>query len=240
MHMALTPAWFAARFVSGTEVAAARRLDGGAQEHLGELPPRAFCPVERRAWHYQGRRHEALVPVIGGYIFVQMLRYDSYRWHATAGQRGFLGFVGDPLAPSPIVAGTLVEDLIARADADWVIEWAATETGRPPLRRGDVVRLRDDIDTQIDIDSYIPVDIVPSRPISNKYTSKQTAVARAVIAPGLAGVVEYVQGLTTAWVSFRGLFDREHRLGISIAALERVDVTSKRQRATLMDLPVRA
>jgi len=223
--------WFAARFRSGDEVAAARHLDQ-TPDGLGR-PARAFCPVERRSWVHQGRRREQLVPVIAGYAFVEMGRADAHRWHDVAGRRGFLGFVTDRFGPAPIVRGvtrdvdgrpvatTLVEDLLARSTEDWVVEWGVDAKPAPKLRRGDVVKMRD-VGTLENAVLDIDINIKRIRGILRAPT----------------GVVEYLQGDSTAWVSFRGLFDREHRMPVSVRALELVDVASKRERATLMNLPV--
>jgi len=201
--------WHIARFFHGFEERAARALDDGEGGLMA-----AFCPLERYAWIAHGKKREAVRPVIGGCIFVQGAR-DPNRWHDTAALEGFIGFMGaDQAYPDPIRLSE-VETWRECAGPTWLVDFGDCSVVEDPLQRGEVVRLR--ALTDVDIDLYRTVEM-----------------ARFVFPnPTTMGVVEWVQGDGTAWVTFRGLFNQETKISISARALERVRVDSKRQRARL-------
>src|SRR5947207_14828544 len=94
------------------EYAAARAVDASGC--------RAFCPVAYRRWVTRGVKHEQLVPVLSGYVFVEMESGDPHRWHEVAGQRGFYRFIGGA-EPQPM-RREAVEDLIVRSTDEGVME----------------------------------------------------------------------------------------------------------------------
>lgn len=210
--------WHIARFMCGLEEKAARALDCGPDDYSpDEYDPvgAAFCPLERHVWVAQGRKREMIRPVISGCVFVEGAR-DPRRWHNIAETEGFIGFLGaDQAYPDPVRMGE-VAYWRARAGATWVVDFEDRSVVEDPLERGDVVRLRQAADA--DIDLYRTIEM-----------------ARFVFGgnPDVTGVVEWVQGDGTAWVTFRGLFNQETKISISARALERVVVESKRQRARL-------
>lgn len=124
-------AWFVARFYHGFEEKAARAVDGEAA--------RGFCPIEVRSWVARGKRHELEVPVLPGYVFVEMQRGDPYRWHEVARRPGFLGFIGGAW-PEPALDGR-IDDLVARSTEDWRLELSALSENSAILRRGDLVKV---------------------------------------------------------------------------------------------------
>lgn len=126
-------AWFVARFLSGYEEPAARALD------RGEPGARSFCPLETRRWQHRGRQLERCVPVLSGYVFVEMTRNDVYRWHGAAEQPGFLGFIGGEL-PQPALDGR-VEDLLSRVTETWLLELDTLKVVASDFDRGDRVRV---------------------------------------------------------------------------------------------------
>lgn len=124
-------AWFVARFLSGYEEAAARGLD------LGKVGARGFCPLETRRWEHRGKHLERRVAVLAGYVFVEMARFDAYRWHDAAGQPGFLGFIGGEL-PQPVLDGR-VEDMLIRSDYEWTLSLEPLKEQVSEIERGDRV-----------------------------------------------------------------------------------------------------
>lgn len=213
--------WHIARFMCGFEERAARALDG-----LGGWS--AFCPLEKHAWIAHGKKREMLRPVISGCVFVEGVSADAYRWHDVAALEGFIGFLGsDQEKPDPVRMGDQMDcdgnvtrmgvaSWLARAGESWVVDFADNSVTENPLVRGDVVRLRS-LDSA-DIDLYRTVEM-----------------ARFVFGSNdnVTGVVEWVQGDGSAWVTFRGLFNQETKISISARALERVEIQSKRHRARL-------
>lgn len=223
--------WHIARFMSGWEERAARALD----DPLGDIHDvnnggrAAFCPLERYVWVSHGKKREAVRPVLGGCVFVEGAR-DPVRWHDIAETEGFIGFLGARQDyPEPVKMGDVLDDegevlrmgiasWRAMAGPTWLVDFDDCSVTEDPLERGDVVRLRslaEAADTHIDV--YRAVEL-----------------ARLVFPnPETTGIVEWVQGDGTAWVTFRGLFNQETKISISARALERVRVESKRQRARL-------
>ena len=135
--------WHVGRFISGTEMAAARRANGTA---------RAFCPVYRRRSVVRGSIRSLLAPVLPGNVFVEMeLGFHAYRYHELAGFRGFLGFIGGGFAPqrvNDVEATHLLAGMRGRVpgaaehdDADWEIELDDPPETAPRLSVGDLVRL---------------------------------------------------------------------------------------------------
>lgn len=113
------------------EYAAARAVDASGC--------RAFCPVAYRRWVSRGVKHEQLVTVLSGYVFVEMESGDPYRWHEVARQRGFYRFIGGT-EPQPM-RRKAVEDLIVRSTDEWIME-AKPEAGQiVQFDRGTLVRI---------------------------------------------------------------------------------------------------
>jgi len=214
--------WHVARFASGTEWAAARHL------HLGPQldGPRAFCPIEKRRWVDRGRWRERDVATLPGYVFVEFDEYPDYRWHEVAERPGFVAFVGSQQWPPVPVREHVVMALLRRADPEtWLIDWGALSPAFEEFRRGDVVRLKLDIDINIQNGHDININI-----------QNQVEKARILLPDGVHGQVEWVQaGGDVAWVSFKGLFDRETRMSISTSAIERVDIGGKLHKKRMLN-----
>jgi transcription antitermination factor NusG len=133
-------AWFAARFLSGYELAAAHKADHG------EPGARGFCPIEYRRWFHRGKYHERIYPVLAGYAFIEMAKGDIVRWHEVAALKGFYGFIGGAVpVPARAGVGAGVEALIARSTDDWVLQAAVLRQERIWLRRGDQVRVAEGV-----------------------------------------------------------------------------------------------
>jgi transcription antitermination factor NusG len=142
------PTWYVAQFSSGQspatdpatgqktswpiEYATAQALDRSSNM-------RAFCPVAHRRWVNRGVKHERLMPVLAGYVFVEMEPGDPYRWHEVAGHRGFYGFIGGA-SPQPCRASS-VEDLIIRSTEAWVLEPEPDARRTNHVERGSEVRV---------------------------------------------------------------------------------------------------
>ncbi len=126
-------AWYAARFLLGTEHAAALRVDHQAPGARG------FCPLEHRRWVYRGNHQERRVPVLAGYVFVEMRQPDPARWHEVADNKGFYGFIGGQ-EPAPDRSG-IVEALFARSTEEWILEQKIDQPQLSRFHRGDKVRV---------------------------------------------------------------------------------------------------
>ena len=196
--------WYAARFRSGEEAAAARALCNGT---VGALV--GFCPLVRLRWTHRGSRQERLMPVMAGYVFVEMppptgslTSPYAYRWQEVATQHGFLGFVGGD-RPQPARRAE-VEDLVVRACPEtWEMAFESPITPQGAyFERGEAVRI-------------------------------------AVSGNTLSGIVEWMRrGAATAKVRVRGLFGIEVHSEVPVACLERVALESKRARKTFYDLAI--
>lgn len=127
--------WFVATFARGHEEHAARSIDGP--------DGRGFCPLEVRNWVSRGVRRSSRLPVIPGYVFVEMERGDPHRWHDVAGCEGFFGFIGGG-DPEPVLDGR-VDDMLVRVGDDWVMDLGIVQQESCSLRRGDRVRVVDGV-----------------------------------------------------------------------------------------------
>jgi transcription antitermination factor NusG len=141
----LSLSWHVAQFFYGHEHAAARAVGGWLFNQVTQSweltspdVPRAFCPVMYRRWVTRGAKHEQLVPVLSGYVFLEMELGDPHRWHEVAAQRGFHGFIGGEV-PQPC-RSSVIEALMARSTDEWVLEeLQAAPTAK--LDRGTIVRI---------------------------------------------------------------------------------------------------
>lgn len=179
---------------------------------------RAFCPVHRRRFVLHNTKHEILTPVLPGNVFIEMdLGFHGYRYHEVAALSGFLGFIGGGLSPQHVETKEINALLVGMR-------------GRLPG-----AAVHDDADWEIELEELQPETAKLSRGDLVRLPVEDGSGRRPV------GVVQYLQGTSTAWVSCNWLFDRDHTMPVAIDALERVEVTSKTQRRTLMTLePIRA
>jgi hypothetical protein len=119
--------WSACRFNYGFEFDAARAAD---TPYL-----RGFCPVAKQRRVFRNKVITDVRPVIAGYAFAEY--GDAARWHQVARLPGFIGWLGGEF-PEPCKRG-VVEDLIARADDNWLMSFDDKAEDGPYLERGTCV-----------------------------------------------------------------------------------------------------
>lgn len=195
--------WCVAIVHVGHELAAAHKVN--------REDSRSFCLLTPRRWVARGQKHERLVPILSGYVFVEMDPTDSRRWHEVAACKGFGSFIGGAV---PMPANQKQVDMIlARCEVrvdqdtgclDMVVDLGHGELSSSYLGRGAIVKI---------VDGYLD---------------------------NCLGVVEWTRrrpdGLV-AQVTTRGFFGIDMRVEVPVECLERVG-DKRSARRSLVDLPV--
>jgi transcription elongation factor/antiterminator RfaH len=109
------------------------RAESRAIIHLERQGYHVFCPRYRKTVRHARKAKSVLAPLFPNYLFLRLdAAHDA--WRAVNSTRGVMRLISQGETPAPLPRGS-VEDLLAKADAGGVMDWA------PIFKIGQAVRI---------------------------------------------------------------------------------------------------